>query len=98
MSRIALNFYPSEPIKRVQTPTSVDISPVKNINPLFVTGFIDAEGCFSLALASSKRYKQGYLVNLIFTISLHYKDKDLLTQINNYFGVGYIAKHGASSY
>lgn len=28
---------------------------------------------------------------------MHYKDKDLLTQINKYFGVGNIAKHGALS-
>ena len=45
---------------KIQTPTSVNISPVKNINPWFVTGFIDAEGCFSLALAPSNRYKQGW--------------------------------------
>lgn len=75
--------------------SSTSISPVVDLNPWFVTGFIDAEGCFSLVLTPSNRYKQGYQVNLIFSISMLYKD--LLTQINKYFGVGNIAKHGAFS-
>ena len=33
-------------------------------------------------------------MELIFTITLHKKDKGILEQINNYFGVGYITQHG----
>jgi hypothetical protein len=34
---------------------------------------------------------------LIFSISLHEKDKDLLSQIQNFFGFGGIHKHGKDS-
>jgi len=34
---------------------------------------------------------------LIFTITLHEKDKGILEQIKNYYGVGYITKHGPNT-
>jgi hypothetical protein len=64
---------------------------------LFVTGFIDAEGCFILDLFASKNYKHGYQVSLNFKISVHSKDGDLLEKLKIYFGVGNIIKHGANS-
>jgi len=36
-------------------------------------------------------------VELIFTLALHEKDKDILEQIKNYFGVGYITQHGKNT-
>jgi hypothetical protein len=34
---------------------------------------------------------------LVFSISLHKKDKNLLVQIQNFFGLGVISKHGSDS-
>ena len=67
------------------------------INPQFLTGFIDAEGCFTISITRDKKYKTGWQVRLFFQISLHEKDKALLEQIQNYFSVGKIYKHGAHS-
>jgi hypothetical protein len=39
----------------------------------------------------------GWSVILGFKISLHEKDKELLEQIQNYFGVGKITKHDSTS-
>ncbi len=39
----------------------------------------------------------GYQVQAIFKISLHNKDYDLLCQIQDYFGVGSITKHGSTT-
>ena len=63
-------------------------------NPWFVTGLMDAEGCFMLFLRKSNEYKMGYQVQAIFKIALHKKDYNLLQIIQNFFGVGKITKHG----
>ena len=62
-----------------------------NLNPYFITGFVDGEGSFSLILAKDKKYKLGWLVYPVFQISLHLKDKAVLELIQNYFnGIGSI--------
>jgi hypothetical protein len=73
------------------------LSHKKKLNPWFVTGFTDAEGCFSLGIYKKNKYKTGYLVQLIFKITLHNKDLDLLNQLQDYFGVGIITKHGETT-
>ncbi len=45
----------------------------------------------------SSKYRLGYQVQAIFKISLHNKDYDLLCQIQDYFGVGSITKHGSTT-
>jgi hypothetical protein len=64
------------------------------LDPWFVTGFVDAEGCFTLGIIKNDNYITGYQIQAIFKISLHGKDYDLLCQIRDYFGVGKITKHG----
>ena len=74
--------------------TSVKPMSIKKLDPWFITGFVDAEGCFALGIFVSSNYKMGYRVQAIFKISLDNKDYDLLCQIKDYFGVGSITKHG----
>jgi hypothetical protein len=57
------------------------------INPMFVTGFTDAEGSFMIKLAKAPS-GLGWRVQLDFTIGLHLKDLVLVKAIQNYFGVG----------
>lgn len=45
----------------------------------------------------NKKYKQGFQTQLIFKISLHAKEWDLLSKIKSYFGVGSITKHGLNT-
>lgn len=68
-----------------------------SLNPYFVTGLIDAEGCFMLPLRASEKYKQKYQANLLFSMSMDAKDKDLLIKLKNYFGVGSIVSHGSTT-
>ncbi len=63
------------------------------IDPWFLTGFIDGEGCFRVPLTKVNR-TIGWRVQLFFQITLHEKDKILLENIQNYFGVGKIHKSG----
>ena len=70
---------------------------LSSLDPWFITGFTDGEGCFTLNLARNQKLKIGWEVKNGFQISLHEKDITLLTQIKNYFGVGIINKHSSRS-
>jgi hypothetical protein len=59
------------------------------LNPLWLTGFIDGEGCFHISIYKNKN-KVGWAVKIEFEIRLHARDKVLLKEIQNYFQVGNI--------
>ena len=42
-----------------------------NLNPWFITGFVDAEGCFTWGFLKNDKYKRGYQIQAIFKINLH---------------------------
>ena len=67
------------------------------LNPDYITGFVDGEGCFSLSLSKDDRRLNGWQVKPIFSISLHKKDILLLEAIQRTFKVGKIYKHGIDS-
>jgi len=60
-----------------------------SLNPWFLTGFIDGEGCFRISLTKVKSVL-GWRVQLFFQINLHEKDRALLEMIKDYLGVGKI--------
>ena len=62
-----------------------------------ISGFVDGEGCFNLIIYKDSSFNTGWRVKLIFKISLHKRDKELLESIKNYFKVGNITKHGPQS-
>ena len=65
-----------------------------------MSGFIDAEGCFHIAIIKASNLKLGVSVRAIFQISLAGKDKVLLEKIRCFFGVGHVSdrKDGAVVY
>lgn len=56
------------------------------LDPNWVTGFVDAEGCFSVIIEISKDLKRK--VKVSFEINLHKKDTDILYKIQSFFGFG----------
>lgn len=56
------------------------------LNPWFVTGFIDGEGCFNIWIAKSKSNLIGWQVQARIIIEVHTKDLDLLKDIQAFFG------------
>nr|QID42295.1 LAGLIDADG endonuclease [Fusarium culmorum]CDL73555.1 Group I intron-encoded double motif LAGLIDADG homing endonuclease n2 TaxOphiostoma minus RepIDG3DRG9_9PEZI [Fusarium culmorum CS7071]QID42353.1 LAGLIDADG endonuclease [Fusarium culmorum]QID42412.1 LAGLIDADG endonuclease [Fusarium culmorum]QID42469.1 LAGLIDADG endonuclease [Fusarium culmorum] len=60
------------------------------LNPFWVAGFVDGEGCFSVIISKSNSLKVGWRVRVYFYIGLHVKDRALLESIQNFFGVGNI--------
>lgn len=65
---------------------STSIKTPENLDPNWITGFTDAEGCFSVII--SKRPNLNWRVMVSFEINLHIKDIAVLYLIKNYFGVG----------
>jgi len=55
------------------------------IHPWFITGFIDAEGCFTLKCNPSEK-GLGWKIQLEFVIGLHVSDLELLKEIQFFFG------------
>ena len=67
------------------------------LNPWFITGFTDAEGCFSISIQPSVKMKTNWRVKPVFLIKLHVKDLLILENIKNTLGVGTIRKTGNNS-
>lgn len=79
--------------------TSLAAPKNQSLNPNFITGFIDGEGCFHITMAKKTGYRTGYCVNLSFSIGLHSKDADLLRSIQEYFGgIGILSVSGSTVY
>lgn len=69
---------------------------IPKLNPWFVTGFTDAEGCFTILVQHNDKYKANWRVKAIFTITLHIKDTAILEDIKNTLGVGKVSIKGTS--
>lgn len=57
-----------------------------NLNPYWVTGFTDGEGCFMATLEKIKSSEGKFGVEPCFQIGLHSRDLNLLIQIKSFFG------------
>ena len=57
----------------------------QNLNPNWVTGFVDAEGCFTVVLSQTNDSKVGWQVKPSFKIKLHIRDINLLKEIRFFF-------------
>ena len=65
------------------------------LNPWFVTGFSDAEGCFFIDIQKSNKVRTNWEVQPEFKIELHAKDIILLKLIQEFFnGIGKITQKG----
>jgi len=63
----------------------------------WLTGFVDAEGCFRISILKNKELKTGWKVGACFKISLHKRDKAVLEQIQSFLGVGKIYTAGITA-
>lgn len=67
------------------------------LNPGWITGFVDGEGCFTINVHEDNRQKTGWQVQLRFAVGLHEKDRVLLEKIKEYWGADNITKLGSQS-
>lgn len=62
------------------------------LDPYWISGFSDAEACFSIIIFKRSQITQQWRVQASFEINLHSKDLDILYRINDFFGVGLVHK------
>src|SRR5213595_2440543 len=62
----------------------------RSIDPWFVTGLTEGEGCFCVSLALRAKMKTGLEVRPSFSLSLNEKDLELLRDLQAFFGCGWI--------
>lgn len=67
------------------------------MNPWWVTGFVDAEGSFSMSVSKSKTTAIGWTIAPSFGITLHKRDLELLNAIKNFFSVGNVSEFGTNA-
>ena len=60
------------------------------VDPWYVTGLTDGEGCFCISLAIRAKLRTGLEVRPSFSLSLNEKDLDLLEGLQAFFGRGWI--------
>ena len=53
-------------------------------DPNWISGFVDAEGCFLVRLSSTLTY-----ASLVFQVAQHIRDAKLLKELINYFNCGH---------
>lgn len=63
------------------------------LNPYYITGFVDAEGCFTTSIFKDSRMLLKWQVKPIFKITVHNKDKNILEALQRTWGIGKIYKH-----
>lgn len=63
------------------------------LNPYYITGFVDAEGCFTTSIFKDSRMLLKWQVKPIFKITVHNKDINILEALQRTWGVGKIYKH-----
>jgi len=67
------------------------------LDPWWIFGFTDGEGCFRVSIIENKKYYQGWEIQPRFQLTLHQRDKPLLARIKNSLRVGHIYKSGLNS-
>jgi uncharacterized protein YfkK (UPF0435 family) len=67
---------------------------LNKLDPWFMTGFVDAEGYFSIELYKDSKAKFKYTPRLVFGINLHVKDLPILLSFKDTLGVGTVRTKG----
>lgn len=71
----------------------VNLNPEK-IEPNWLVGFVDGEGCFMISIYKDKT-KTGFTPKLTFQITQHSRDAELMDRCIKIFGCGWIKKENS---
>ena len=65
------------------------------LEPQWIVGFVDGEGCFHVGISSHKEMSTGYQVLPEFTVVQHERDVQVLHALKAYFGCGVVRRNHA---
>ncbi len=60
------------------------------LNPYYIAGFVDGEGCFSISIYKHKERRHGLDVKLVFEIELRADDREILERLKRTLDCGNI--------
>ncbi len=69
-------------------PMEGSLSEGNRLDPWYVTGLVEGEGCFHVGFALRRRLKVGVETRPSFSLSLNRSDLGLLQRIHEFFGCG----------
>lgn len=69
----------------------------KSLNKWYVSGFVDGEGSFHIALYKDAEVKTGWRVIPEFHVSQRISSKNVLDEIKDFFGCGYVKANHAKN-
>ena len=78
---LKVNYY-----RNYSTLTSITNERFVRVDPWFITGFTDAEGCFMCNIIKKPKYKVGWEIQRVFQIKLHVKDFLVILGIQHSLG------------
>lgn len=59
-----------------------------NLNPWYISGLIEGEGCFCITISKHKTKKLGCDARLMFEIEMIFEDRPLLEKVQEFFKCG----------
>jgi LAGLIDADG DNA endonuclease family protein len=62
----------------------------RSLDPWFVTGLAEGEGCFCVSFSRRSKLRLGLEVRPSFSLSLNEKDRSLLEDLQTFFGCGWL--------
>ena len=83
---LSVAFPNSTPVLRPE----VEIAGYQDINPFWLTGFVNGEGCFNVGIFKSGTSRLGEATKLSFIITQSARDEDLMKNLIEYFKCGYM--------
>ena len=74
------------------------INLTENLEFNWISGFASGEGCFLLSISKSNKNKTGYAIQLIFKLTQHKRDKELLELSAKIFNCGSVYFHSENAF
>ncbi len=72
----------------VARPLVVGATATEIKDPNWLAGFVDGDGCFFINIMNSASHSLGFLVNLVFKITQHSRDEQLMRSLVDYLDCG----------
>lgn len=76
------------------------VSPDGCLDPDWIVGFVDGEGCFSVSIHRNREFgwrSQGWQINPVFQVSQHQRNLPVLEALRAYFRCGKVRTKGPRS-
>lgn len=76
---------------------SADNQQERPLDPWYITGWFDGEGCFSVSVHPHPGSKNGWIIDPVVQTYQHKDSIHILNRIRDYFGCGHIRPKGKNS-